>query len=148
MGRITAESQRHYAAYALFNQAMADHLGLHPTDLQCVSMLDLEGRPVTTGRIAKLTGLTPGSASRLVDRLEKAGLVERRADPVDRRRALVELTPGVQDRIAAAWDRPGAAYNELLATYSDAELRLIADYLGRATGMALGQVERLASGDR
>lgn len=146
MGRIVAESQRHYAAYVLFNQAMADHLGLHPTDLQCLSLLDLESGPVSTGRIAQLTGLTPGSASRLVDRLEKAGLAVRQADPGDRRRALVALTPEVREKVAEAWHHPGAAYGELLASYTDDELELIADYLGRATRVALGNVQMLGPG--
>ncbi|MFJ5309984.1 hypothetical protein [Streptomyces sp. NPDC088350] len=53
----------------MFNQAVADRLGLHPTDLQCLNLLTLEAGPVTTGRIAELTGLTTGSATRLVDRL-------------------------------------------------------------------------------
>ncbi|NUW32967.1 MarR family transcriptional regulator [Nonomuraea sp. SMC257] len=144
--RIIAESQRHYAAYVLFNQAMADRLGLHPTDLQCLALLDLEDEPVTTGHIARLTGLTPGSASRLVDRLEKAGLAVREADPEDRRRSLVSLAPGVSERIGQAWDTPGAAYGDVLRSYTDAELELIADYLRRATRVGLDQAERLTTG--
>ncbi|MBB6348226.1 MarR family winged helix-turn-helix transcriptional regulator [Nonomuraea muscovyensis] len=146
--RIIAESQRNYAAYVLFNQAMADRLGLHPTDLQCVALLDLESGPVTTGHIARLTGLTPGSASRLVDRLEKAGLAVREADPADRRRALVSLAPGVRDRIGRAWDEPGSAYAEVLGGYTDGELELIAGFLRRTTEVGLAQAERLASADR
>ncbi|MEW1841983.1 MarR family transcriptional regulator [Nonomuraea angiospora] len=56
-----------------------------------MALLDLESGPVSTGEIARLTGLTPGSATRLVDRLEKAGLVVRHPDPADRRRTLVAL---------------------------------------------------------
>ncbi len=81
LARIVTESQRHYADYSLFNQAMADHVGLHPTDMQCVALLDMEPGPVSTGDIARLTGLTSGSATRLVDRLVKAGIVERPATP-------------------------------------------------------------------
>ncbi|BFO14235.1 hypothetical protein SHKM778_06230 [Streptomyces sp. KM77-8] len=64
-------SRRYVAAYALFHQAPADHLGLHPTDVQCLNLLTLEGGPVTTGRVAELTGLTTGSATRL-----RAGFAE------------------------------------------------------------------------
>ena len=144
--RIMDESQRHYAAYVLFNQAMADHLGMHPTDLQCVAMLDLESGPVSTGEIARLTGLTPGSATRLVDRLEKAGLVVRHADPTDRRRALVALAPSAGARIGEAWETPGKAFGEVLDTYTDAELGVIADYLRRATAVGRAQADRLTRG--
>ncbi|MEU7746619.1 MarR family transcriptional regulator [Nonomuraea sp. NPDC049158] len=144
--RIIDESQRHYAAYALFNQAMADHLGIHPTDLQCVALLDLEAGPVSTGEIARLTGLTPGSATRLVDRLEKAGLVVRHADPADRRRALVALAPSAQARIGDAWETPGKAFAEVMESYSDTELTVIADYLRRAGAVGRAQAERLNKG--
>lgn len=46
---------------------MADHLGMRLTDLQCLGPLSLEPEPLSTGEIAKLTGLTLGSATRLVD---------------------------------------------------------------------------------
>ncbi|MFF7729352.1 MarR family winged helix-turn-helix transcriptional regulator [Streptomyces sp. NPDC008001] len=141
--RIKEESRRHYAAWTLFNQAMADHLGLHPTDLQCVSLLAMEREPLSTGEIARLAGLTPGSATRLVDRLEKAGFVERRADPADRRRALVALAPEATARISEAWEIPGGAYRAVLDGYADEELALIGDYLCKASEVGRAQAERL-----
>src|ERR1700754_1018115 len=87
--RIVSQTRPHQAANALFNQTMAERLGLHMTDLQCIGLLDMEHEPVSTSEIAKLTGLTPGSATRLVDRLEKLGLVVRQADAQDRRKSLV-----------------------------------------------------------
>ena len=92
LDELAGVSRRYIASYALFNQAVADHLGLHPTDLQCLNLLTLEGGPVTSGRIAEMTGLTTGSATRLVDRLEKAGYVVRERDVQDRRRVLVLAT--------------------------------------------------------
>ncbi|GGK65648.1 putative HTH-type transcriptional regulator YcgE [Planomonospora parontospora subsp. parontospora] len=144
--RIMDESRRHYAAYVLFNQALADHLQIHSTDLQCVALLDQEPGPVSTGDIARLTGLTPGSATRLVDRLEKAGLVERHSDPADRRRALVALAPSARERISEVWDLPGRAFIEVLERYGDAELAVIADYLHRAAEVGRAQAERLTGG--
>jgi DNA-binding MarR family transcriptional regulator len=144
---IMDESQRHYAAYALFNQAMADRLEIHSTDLQCVALLDLETGPVSTGEIAQLTGLTPGSATRLVDRLERAGLVVRHPDPADRRRALVALAPSARERISAVWDLPGKAFADVLERYGDAELAVIADYLRRAAEAGRAQADRLTRGD-
>ncbi|WP_327590901.1 MarR family transcriptional regulator [Nonomuraea sp. NBC_00507] len=143
--RIADESQRHYAAYTLFNQAMADRLGIHPTDLQCVALLDLESGPVSSGEIARLTGLTPSAATRLVDRLDKAGLVVREADPDDRRRALVALAPEARARIGSAWEIPGRAFAEALDRYDDAELALIADFLHRAAAVGRAQAQRLTA---
>ncbi|MFI6431841.1 MarR family winged helix-turn-helix transcriptional regulator [Rhodococcus oryzae] len=145
--QIAVDSQRHYADYMRFNQAMADHLGLHPTDLQCVALLDVEPGPVSTGEIARLTGLTSGSATRLVDRMAKAGLVERHADPQDRRKSLVTLAPEARARIGAAWDVPGKAFGAVLETYRDDELAVIADYLNRAGAVGRAQAERLTGQD-
>ncbi|MEU9160262.1 MarR family transcriptional regulator [Streptomyces sp. NPDC048424] len=147
LARIVTESQRHYADYSLFNQAMADHVGLHPTDMQCVALLDMEPEPVSTGDIARLTGLTSGSATRLVDRMVKAGVVERHADPNDRRRSLVSLSPEARERIGAAWDTPGRAFGAVLESYSDTELTVIADYLHRAAEVGRAQAKRLNSGE-
>ncbi|MEV0399541.1 MarR family transcriptional regulator [Actinoallomurus sp. NPDC050550] len=145
LARVVGESQRHYAAYTLFNQAMADRIGLHPTDVQCIALLDLEPGPVTTGEIARLTGLASGSASRLVDRLEKAGFVQRQPDPNDRRRALVALAPDAAARISEAWETPGKAFGTVLERYTDEQLEIIADYLRQAADVGRDQARRLTT---
>ncbi|MBC2877525.1 MULTISPECIES: MarR family winged helix-turn-helix transcriptional regulator [Streptomyces] len=143
LARIEAESRGHYAVWTLFNQALADRLGLHPTDLQCLGVLAEQDHPLCTGEIARLTGLTPGSATRLVDRLVKSGLADRHTDPTDRRRALVSLTPGSLATVRAAWDEPSRAFGEVLAGYTDGQLAVIGDYLRRTAEVGRTQTERL-----
>src|SRR5438477_1697540 len=104
LAELDVESRRYLAAFVLFNQAVADKLGLHPTDLQCLNLITIEDGPVTTGRIAELTGLTSGSASRLVDRLVRGGYVERRPDSQDRRRVLVQPIHAAVRRLGTVWD--------------------------------------------
>ena len=53
--------------------------------------LDREG-PQSVSDLARAERVRPQSMAQTVSDLEAAGLVERRADPSDRRRALVELT--------------------------------------------------------
>lgn len=48
---------------------------------------------VRQGPLAELIEVEPITLSRMVDRLEEAGLVERRSDPTDRRAWLLHLTP-------------------------------------------------------
>ncbi|GAA4657438.1 MarR family winged helix-turn-helix transcriptional regulator [Streptomyces youssoufiensis] len=146
LAAVTAAARRHHAAYTLFNQAMAERLGLHPTDLQCVSLLGLEPRPRTIGEIAKLTGLTSGSATRLVDRLERAGLVARQPDPDDRRKMLVTLTAHRAPDVEAAWAEPGRAFDRALDDFTDPELAVIERYLRRITEVGSEQTERMQRG--
>ncbi|UBU18496.1 MarR family winged helix-turn-helix transcriptional regulator [Nonomuraea gerenzanensis] len=143
---VTAAARRHHAAYTLFNQAMAERLGLHPTDLQCLSLLGLEPGPHTTGDIAKLTGLTSGSATRLVDRLEKAGLAERRPDTHDRRKMLVSLTAQRGPELETAWEGPGRAFDQALDDFTDDELAVIERYLRRTTEVGTEQTAHLRGG--
>ena len=51
-----------------------------------------EGSATTIGELADVLGRSPSAASRLVDGLVKRRLVERQAEPEDRRQRLVALT--------------------------------------------------------
>ncbi|MDX3227867.1 MarR family winged helix-turn-helix transcriptional regulator [Streptomyces sp. ME19-01-6] len=144
LAQLRSESRRYLASYILFNQAVADHLRMHPTDLQCLNLLTLEDGPVTTGRIAELTGLTSGSATRLVDRLEKAGQVTRRRDERDRRRVLVEVVPGALERFGAVWRELGAGWEELFHEDSEADLAVLLRHMRRTTELGRHQMARLA----
>ncbi|MCP3822110.1 MarR family transcriptional regulator [Streptomyces sp. A3M-1-3] len=146
MAELSAESRRYMASYALFNQALADHLQLHPTDLQCLNLLGLEPGPVTTGRIAELTGLTTGSATRLVDRLERAGYVARRRDTEDRRKVLVATVPERMAEFGALWDRLGGPWDALFDGYADDEVALLIAHMRRTVELSAAQVQRLRTG--
>jgi len=49
--------------------------------------------PLTNGRIAELEHVRASTSSKIVDALERAGLVERTADPADRRCVQITVTP-------------------------------------------------------
>lgn len=147
LDELSSVSRRYMASYALFNQAVADHIGLHPTDLQCLNLLTLEGAPVTTGRIAELTGLTTGSATRLVDRLEKAGYVVRERDVQDRRRVLVATVPERIAEFGRMWDRLGGGWSALFEELDDAELAVVIGHMRRTVEFSARQVARLRAGE-
>jgi DNA-binding MarR family transcriptional regulator len=115
---------------ALFSQAVAERLGLAGTDVECLDVLLLEGR-LTVGRLAELTGLTTGSATRMVDRLEQACFVKRVPDPADRRRVLVEPVPGLSAKLGALHDSIRKAQVEVVERYDDEQLELLIDFLVR-----------------
>ncbi|WP_434594539.1 MarR family winged helix-turn-helix transcriptional regulator [Streptomyces sp. A5-4] len=147
VAELTVASRRSMASYALFNQAVADHVSLHPTDLQCLNLLGLEPGPVTTGRVAELTGLTTGSATRLVDRLERSGYVTRRRDTADRRRVLVETVPERMAAFGAVWEKLSGRWATIFETYDDDQLALIIDHMWRTVEVSAAQVELLRSGE-
>ncbi|MET9913150.1 MarR family winged helix-turn-helix transcriptional regulator [Streptomyces sp. NPDC006476] len=144
---LSTVSRRYMASYALFNQAVADRIGLHPTDLQCLNLLTLEGGPVTTGRIAELTGLTTGSATRLVDRLEKAGYVVRRRDAADRRKVLVLTVPEKIAEFGRMWERLSGGWAALFDDLDDAQLAVVVGHMRRTVDFSGRQIARLRAGD-
>jgi DNA-binding MarR family transcriptional regulator len=129
---LDRELRRTGAQSVLLSQAVADRLGMNPTDLESLDILSLTG-PITAGRLAELTGLTTGAITGIVDRLEKAGYVRREQDPRDRRRVILHLLPEeVQSKIAPLYDSLQRATTELCSRYSDQELALILDFITRA----------------
>src|SRR5690349_17610271 len=81
--------QEFMARAVLFQDAVARSVGLNSTDLQAVGLLMSSG-PATPGELAVRTGLTAGGAvTAMIDRLERAGYVNRARDENDRRRVIV-----------------------------------------------------------
>lgn len=66
--------------------------GLNGRDYAVLAILTTDA-PGTQQELARLLGKAPGIAVIAVDRLQEAGLVERRRDPADRRRSRVVVTP-------------------------------------------------------
>lgn len=127
---------------ALFSQAVAERMGLAVTDVECLEVLQEEAR-LTVGRLADLTGLTTGSATRMVDRLEQSGYVRRVPDPTDRRRVLVEPVPGLDAKFGAIHAPIARAQVEVIERYDDDDLRLLADFLDRSREIALAETARM-----
>ncbi|WP_432133310.1 MULTISPECIES: MarR family winged helix-turn-helix transcriptional regulator [unclassified Streptomyces] len=145
---LSKESRRYLAVCVLFNQAVADHLGLHPTDVQALSLLTAEPAPLTVRQIADLTGLTTGSATRLVDRLERDGYVSRTPDPHDRRRVLVTPVPARLARVAALWDDLGRTWQLLTDDHTDDELEVVIRHFRKANALSRTQLAHLRSRPR
>jgi MarR family transcriptional regulator for hemolysin len=74
-----------------FNAALAEAGGSLPTWLVLSSLK--EERRRTQLDLARAVGIEGPTLTRHLDALERAGLVERRRDPGDRRAVRVELTP-------------------------------------------------------
>ena len=73
------------ANIVLFNHAASASLGLGASDSQFLTLLQTRGA-MTPGQLAEGSGLTSGTVTGVIDRLEKAKLVRRERDDGDRGR--------------------------------------------------------------
>ena len=124
----------------LHSQAMAERLGVSPSDLECLDIIVMRG-PITAGDLARASGLTTGAITGLVDRLERAGFARRAADPDDRRKVLLVATPAIARRGARLARPMEQAMTALLASYDDKALALMLDFMTRANTVALDAIE-------
>jgi len=115
---------------SFFGQTVAIRFGLSESDIETLEAL-MDMGASTAGRLSELTGLTSGAVTRVVDRLEQAGYVQRIPDPADRRRVIVEVVPEKVAAIQSTLGRIGQASAEEIGRYTDAQLALINDFLAR-----------------
>jgi DNA-binding MarR family transcriptional regulator len=139
---LERELRRATGQSVAFSNAVAERLGMHSTDLECLGFLFDEG-PAPAGRLAELSGLTTGAVTRMIDRLERAGYVRREPDPRDRRRVIVRLIPERAHEVAALFEPMSRAMADLYAQYSDEQLALILHFAERAANVGQEQTARL-----
>jgi DNA-binding MarR family transcriptional regulator len=125
-----------------YSEAVAARLGMHPTDLDCLSAIALED-DVTAGRLAEITGLTTGAVTGVIDRLERAGYVKRVPDPNDRRRVVVEPIPEALTQTGAAFAPMLESSAAMLARYNTDELAMLTDYVTRSVPILREETLRL-----
>src|SRR5215831_475380 len=107
------------------DQVAADRYGLNRTDMRALDILGQAG-PLAPTALARMLGVTT-----VLDRLERAGYVRRRPDPGDRRRQVVQATEATAVRDQEVFGDLIRGTGDLLASYTDDQLRVIQDFLDR-----------------
>ncbi len=128
----------------LFRNAVSEWAGLNTTDMECLRLLFLKGTATPT-ELARQTGLTSGATTAMLDRLEKAGLLERHPNPDDRRGTLITPAKSAAARAASWFESARNAQDELLSSYSESELEIIADVFERFVKLWDQEREKLRS---
>lgn len=86
---------------------------------------------IRQARLAEGLEIEPISVSRMVDRMEQSGWVERLPDPNDRRARLVRATPKARASLARFGDVAEGVYADALAGFSPAEVETLMNLVGR-----------------
>ena len=104
-------------------------LGLTPATARALYELDPE-RPSPARDLAVPLACDRSNVTGLVDKLEEAGLVERRVDPGDRRIKTLVVTPAGR-RVRAEMQRLVAECGLVFGDVSEADLRALRDLLAK-----------------
>ena len=96
-----------------------------------------ENGQLTMGALAEQVTLTTGGVTRLVDRMDAAGYVERLPCPTDRRVAFAAITDAGRRKLAEASEVHAANLREVFGGFSPRELTLLDRLLDRLRAVPL-----------
>lgn len=120
-------------------EAFAAVHGLHHTDVEALSRVMIaqdRGTPMTAGALARELGLTSGAITFVVDRLERAGHVNRARNDSDRRKVLLHYSPTGRALAEEFFAPRGRHIDNVMDQFTTDELATVGRYL-LATGEAM-----------
>ncbi|MCR8656440.1 MarR family winged helix-turn-helix transcriptional regulator [Paenibacillus endoradicis] len=131
----------------LYQQVVSTNLELYNNDYISIDILREKG-PITAGELSKLTGLTTGSVTALIDRLEKHDYVRRENDPNDRRKVIIVPQYEEKEEVSNAYYPLHEAMIALGSKYTAGELELISKFLEEAGNVIEEQTGHLTAKPR
>jgi MarR family 2-MHQ and catechol resistance regulon transcriptional repressor len=129
-----------YRALSLLAESSIANTGLCLTDFVALEALLHKG-PLTISQIQEKVRLASGSMTAAVDRLEKLGLVVRKASPHDRRARVVELKPEGKRLAASSFERHAKDLEALMSALSEKEMEQLYGSLKKLGLLAAEKLE-------
>lgn len=127
-GALSAEVQASQAAVDDFDSAAAVVLGVNRTDMRCMEYL-MQVRTAAPTEVGAQLGLSTGSVTAMLDRLEKLDYVTRSPDPDDRRRSIVRATPLFVERAMPLYMPMVEEGGRNIERYDAEELRMLIGFM-------------------
>lgn len=141
--RLGVAVQAYQSAVDDFDRELARLMGVNETDLRCLEIL-FAVEEITPRELSRQLGLTTGSVTTMLDRLEKLAYLTRTPHPDDRRKTLIRVTPEAARRafglIGPFLDDAG---RKVFDRYTPDQLELVIDYLTFSRDVQQQHVERL-----
>ncbi len=107
-----------------------------------LASLEASADPLRPKDLLCRVGVTKSGLTRLIDRIEDAGLVERTSCPSDRRGTFIVMTDAGARTLAAMSPIRNRVFAEHLAgTLSESEAEAVADLLGRVSASVRDELE-------
>jgi|ERR1700730_2058946 MarR family 2-MHQ and catechol resistance regulon transcriptional repressor len=129
-----------YRVLSLVAERSIANTGLCLTDFAALEALLHKG-PLTITQIQEKVLLASGSMTAAVDRLEKLGLIVRKASPSDRRARVVELTAKGKGLAKSCFERHAKDLEALMSELSETEMEQIYESLKKLGLLAAEKLE-------
>lgn len=137
-------ASRQYSDASIFmHEAIARKAGLTGSDHKYLGLI-LQHKELTAGDLSKITGLTTGAVTGLIDRLEKKKLLKRQFTKDDRRKVII--VPNVENSmklLQPLFKELHARTTKLVESFSEGEIQIIERYFTEATIIMKETTEKL-----
>jgi len=129
-------ASRQYSDTSIFmHEAIARKAGLTGSDHKYLGLM-LQHKDLTAGGLSKLTGLTTGAVTGLIDRLEKKKLLKRQFTKNDRRKVIiVPNEENIMKLLEPLFLELQQKTSDLIASFSVTEIQTIERYFVEATNV-------------
>lgn len=136
-------SQQYSYSTIQLHEAVGRKAGLTGTDHKYLGFLIQKGQ-MTAGELSRMTGLTTGSVTGLIDRLEEKKFVNRRYIQDDRRKVIIEPnTRYIMEIFDPLYKEFRSKTEKLISSFSSQEIKIIEMFLTKATQLADQTTEKL-----
>lgn len=142
--KLNEQVQENGNINVLLVHAIAQHMNLSASEFECASLIRAHG-PFTAGELAKRCHISTGGMTGMIDRLERAKLVERVSDPNDRRRVVVR---GIENepldcKANELYAPMQQAFDALLDQYTDEEILFLVRFMDSVNSMFHDAIQSL-----
>jgi DNA-binding MarR family transcriptional regulator len=127
--QVFTQFRKMIAALVLFNDQAARSTGMSASESQFLHLLQLHG-PLSPSDLSRLSGLTSGTVTGVLDRLEELGFARRERHPSDRRKIVVTVDEArLATELGPYYEGQGEALAGVLDQLSSSELRAVSKFL-------------------
>jgi len=141
--RIRKLNQEYAYTSIQMHETVGRKAGFRGTDHKYLGFLIQRGA-MTAGELAKLSGLTTGAVTGLIDRFEKKKLVKRQYAEDDRRKVIiVPDIPKIMALLAPLYKDYRSKSEKLVASFSTKELRIVEAYFSKSIELMHGITDTL-----
>jgi len=131
--QVFAQFRRVIANVVLYNDQVSQQTGISASESQFMHLLALNGS-MTPSQLATQSGLTSGTVTGVLDRLENLSFIRRERHPTDRRKVVVVLDEAkVAEAMGKYYAEQGQSLAAVIDTFTAAELATVLRFLSALT---------------